>query len=35
MVRNLVGSMLAVNDGTISMDRFKDLFDNPEVGKTH
>ena len=33
MVRNLVGAILAVNDGRITMDQFIDLLENPQIGK--
>jgi tRNA U38,U39,U40 pseudouridine synthase TruA len=33
MVRNIVGAILAVNEGKITLDEFKDLLDNPEIGK--
>jgi tRNA U38,U39,U40 pseudouridine synthase TruA len=35
MVRNIVGSLLALNDGTISMQEFIDLIETPEKGKSH
>jgi tRNA U38,U39,U40 pseudouridine synthase TruA len=33
MVRKIVGAILAVNEGKMTLEEFKDLLDNPEIGK--
>jgi tRNA U38,U39,U40 pseudouridine synthase TruA len=33
MVRNIVGAILAVNEGKISLDDFIDYIENPKIGK--